>query len=75
MAGAAGFEPKATDSEGVENQQEANSPVQGCTQIGAQISGEDRQDLARLVAHWGSIPKQLKEAILAILELAERGGK
>jgi hypothetical protein len=68
MVRAAGFEPDADPSQGTENQSLSDTLPEGYTQIGAQISDEDRRALARVVETWPRLSAGLKLAILAIAD-------
>jgi hypothetical protein len=69
-----GIEPSSQTPQPVESQPSAEPSETAYTQIGAQIQGNDRRDLAQVVKAWAELPVALKAGILAIVNAARNKG-
>lgn len=74
MVRAAGFESADDSSEGIDNDWLSDPVAFEYTQIRAQISGADRQLLARVVENWPLLSGGLKMAILSIVNASNAEG-
>ncbi len=70
MERAKGFELSAQNPQPAEIQYTPGEGERAYTQIGAQIQGNDRRDLAQVVNAWAELPAALKAGILAIVNTA-----
>ena len=63
----AGIEPEAPCAETSVNIKDSDFSVKALTEILTEISGTDRQMLTQIVQRWGSLSKELKEAVLRVV--------
>jgi hypothetical protein len=62
----AGIEPEAPCTETQVTIQDSEFSVEALIKILTEISGTDRQMLARIVERWGSLSDELKRAVLRV---------
>ena len=67
MVEVAGIEPEKPCAETPVTMQDSEFSVEALTEILTEISGTDRQMLARIVQRWGSLSEELKKAVLRII--------
>ena len=63
----AGIEPETPCPQNPVNMQDSDFSVEALTEILTEISGTDRQMLARIVKRWGSLSDELKQAVLRVV--------
>ena len=63
----AGIEPETPCTETPVTMQDSDFSVEALTEILTEISGADRQMLARIVERWGDLSDDLKRAVLAVV--------
>ena len=63
----AGIEPETPCAETPVTMQDSEFSVEALTEILTEISGADRQMLARIVQRWGSLSEELKQAVLRVV--------
>ena len=63
----AGIEPETPCAETPVTMQDSEFSVEALTEILTEISGTDRQMLAKIVQRWGSLSDELKRAVLRII--------
>jgi hypothetical protein len=73
MERAKGFEPSVPNPQGIDNKDISETVGTGCTQIRAQIQGDNSRDSPRIVKAWDKLPAACKAASLAIVD--SNGGK
>jgi hypothetical protein len=71
----AGVEDSASDAQVIVDQGDCGIDYRRWTQIWTQISGKDRQSLARLVESWPELPAHFKAAIDSIVDASEGGAE
>ena len=67
MVEVAGIEPETPYPESSVTMQDSDFSVEALTEILTEISGTDRQMLTQIVQRWGSLSKELKEAVLRVV--------
>ena len=63
----AGIEPETPFDETPVNIKDSKFPPEALIKILTNISGTDRQMLARIVERWGSLSEELKRAVLRVM--------
>jgi hypothetical protein len=63
----AGIEPEAPCTETPVSIKDSEFSVEALTEILTEISGTDRQMLARIVQRWDSLSDELKQAVLKVV--------
>ena len=63
----AGIEPETPCAKNPVTMQDSDFSVVALTEILTEISGADRQMLARIVERWGSLSDELKWAVLRLV--------
>jgi hypothetical protein len=63
----AGIEPETPCAESQVIMQDSDFSPEALTEILTEISGADRQMLARIVQRWGSLSGELKRAVLRVV--------
>ena len=63
----AGIEPETQFTVTSVTMQDSEFSVEALTEILTEISGTDRQMLAKIVQRWGSLSDELKWAVLRVL--------
>ena len=63
----AGIEPEAPCAESPVSIKDSDFPTEALTEILTEISGTERQILARIVQKWGSLSEELKRAVLRVV--------
>ena len=67
MVEVAGIEPDTPCAETPVTMQDSEFSVEALTEMLTEISGTDRQMLTRIVERWGSLSKDLKQAVLRVV--------
>ena len=63
----AGIEPATPCPKTPVTMQDSDLSVEALTEILTEISGTDRQMLARIVQRWGDLSEELKRAVLRVI--------
>jgi hypothetical protein len=63
----AGIEPETPCAKNPVTKQDSEFSVEALTEILTEVSGTERQILARIVQKWGSLSEELKRAVLRVV--------
>jgi len=63
----AGIEPDTPCAETPVSIKDSDFPIEALIKILTNISGTDRQILARIVQRWGSLSEEIKHAVLRVV--------